>query len=106
MRELRPREAAERLAGPEPPLVLDVREAWEYALCHLDGAVLIPLRELPAQAGSLDPDREILVVCHHGIRSRLACRYLEQECGFHRLINLAGGLDAWAREVDPHMPTY
>lgn len=106
MRELRPREAAALLAGPHPPRILDVREPWEYALCHLEGALLIPMRELPGRISELDPEAPLLVVCHHGIRSRMVCRYLEREHGFRNLMNLEGGVAAWAAEVDPGMPTY
>ncbi|RMG31369.1 MAG: sulfurtransferase [Gammaproteobacteria bacterium] len=106
MRELRPREAAALLAGPHPPRILDVREPWEYALCHLEGALLIPMRELPGRISELDPEVPLLVVCHHGIRSRMVCRYLEREHGFRNLMNLEGGVAAWAAEVDPGMPTY
>ncbi|HHH45873.1 MAG TPA: sulfurtransferase [Thiotrichales bacterium] len=106
MRELRPSEAARLLAGSRPPLVLDVREPWEFERCRIEGAMLIPMRELPQRVAELDPEREILVVCHHGIRSRMVCRYLEREHGFRNLINLEGGVAAWAAEVDPDMPTY
>lgn len=88
-----------------PPLLLDVREPWEFAICHLPGSRLIPMRQVPARLGDLDPAQEIVVICHHGIRSRLVALYLEHQ-GFARIINMRGGIDAWARELDPGMPTY
>ncbi len=91
-------------ANPKP-LILDVREPWEYAICRLDDAELVPMRQLPAALSQLDPERETVVVCHHGIRSFSVCRYLEQ-MGFTNLVNLEGGVAAWARDVDPDMAAY
>ncbi len=106
MRELGAAELKAHLASTsEPPLLLDVREPWEYEQAHIDGSLLIPMRSLPARLAELDPQRETVVICHHGIRSRMVCRFLESE-GFVRLINLNGGVDAWARDVDPDMATY
>jgi rhodanese-related sulfurtransferase len=106
MRNLSPQEVAELLAGPdEPPLLLDVREPWELAICRLPGSLSLPMAQVPRGLGSLPRDREILVVCHHGIRSLQVARYLEQQ-GFPRVGNLAGGLAAWARDLDPTLPTY
>jgi len=106
MRDLRPRELEALLAATtEPPLLLDVREPWEYGICQLAGSTLVPMRQIPAAASRLDPHRETVVICHHGIRSRQVALYLEQR-GFTRIINLSGGVDAWAREVDPGMAIY
>jgi len=104
MRNLRPRELAAYLESSQP-LLLDVREPWEYNICHLDGSRLLPMGQLQQQLGQLDPDQEIVVICHHGIRSRQVAMFLEYQ-GFSQVINLAGGLDAWAREVDLKMATY
>lgn len=87
------------------PLILDVREPWEYAVCHIDGSELVPMRQIPTSLDQLDPGQETIVVCHHGIRSFSVCRYLEQ-MGYAKLINLEGGVAAWARDVDPKMATY
>lgn len=84
--------------------MLDVREPWEYDIAQLDGAVLIPLGKLAQEMGSLDKSREWVIICHHGIRSRHACYFLEHH-GF-QTINLSGGIDRWAKELDPHMPLY
>ena len=88
-----------------PPLLLDVREAGEYALCHIDGSRHIPMNQVPQALDQLDPERETIVICHHGMRRARVANYLEQ-AGFGRVINLAGGIHAWACEVDSAMPTY
>ncbi len=93
------------ISAPDRPLLLDVREPWEFETAHIDGATLIPMRTINDRAAELDPAQETVVICHHGIRSRMVCRFLENQ-GFSNLINLSGGVDAWAREVDPQMPTY
>lgn len=106
MRDLRPRELEAHLQRTaEAPLLLDVREPWEFEICHLEGSRLVPMRQIPAALPTLDRQRETVVVCHHGIRSRQVAIYLEQ-VGFTRVINLSGGVDAWAREVDPGMAIY
>jgi rhodanese-related sulfurtransferase len=89
----------------EPPAILDVRESWEFALCSLAGAQHIPLGELPARLAELDRERELVVICHHGIRSRAAQTYLLAQ-GFPHVMNLSGGIDAWARRIDPAMAVY
>ena len=106
MRELTPDECKVYLEqATDKPLLLDVREPWEYRIVHLEGSMLIPMRQIPQQAETLDPGQETIVICHHGIRSRQVARFLES-CGFTNVINLAGGLDAWARDTDPGLPTY
>lgn len=88
-----------------PVRLLDVREPWEYALCRIEGSTHIPLGELPRRVGELDPGAPLVLVCHHGVRSRHAGLFLER-LGFSRLVNLAGGIDGWARAVEPGMPVY
>ncbi|MCS6986836.1 MAG: rhodanese-like domain-containing protein [Sphingomonadaceae bacterium] len=107
MQHIRPAQLADWLQRDvdERPLLLDVREPWEYARCHIAGAVLMPMHTLPARLHELPRERDIVVICHHGVRSFYAGRLLELN-GFARVINLSGGVDAWAREVDPTMPTY
>ena len=106
MRHMTVRELSARLrADGEPPLLLDVREPWEYNMCRIDGALLLPMRNIVSSLGELDPDRETVVICHHGIRSQQVALYLEHQ-GFRRVINLRGGVDAWARDVDSDMATY
>ena len=92
-------------SAPAKPLLLDVREPWEFDNACIQGSTLVPMRTIPERMQDLDPDQEVVVICHHGIRSRMVGSYLERH-GFSNIINLAGGVEAWAREVDPHMATY
>jgi rhodanese-related sulfurtransferase len=106
MQSLTVRALQERLAQPgTPPVILDVREGWEMQICALPGSTHIPMGQIPDRLNELDPARETVVVCHHGVRSRQVIGFLEQR-GFTSLYNLTGGVDAWAREIDPRMPTY
>ena len=106
MLEITARELQEYLAITDPPpLLLDVREAGEYAICHIAGSRHIPMNQVPQALDELDPERETIVICHHGMRSARVANYLEQ-VGFDKVINLTGGINAWACEVDPDMPTY
>ena len=106
MQELSPTELKAYLdQADETPLLLDVREPWEFAHCHIEGSILRPMGQIPACIGELDPQQEIVVICHHGIRSRQVAYYL-QHAGFERVINLAGGVESWARLVDATMKRY
>jgi rhodanese-related sulfurtransferase len=87
------------------PLLLDVREPWEYEKCNLENSQLTPMRQIPSVLNELDPDQEIIVICHHGIRSRSVAAYLSSNA-FSNVINLTGGIDAWAKTVDLSMATY
>lgn len=89
----------------EQPLLVDVREPWEFQICHITGSRLIPMREIRQQIGTLNPHQEIVLICHHGIRSKQV-GYALENVGFTQLINLTGGLNAWAKEVDQNMQTY
>ena len=89
----------------EKPVLLDVREPWEFEKARIDGATLIPMREVPAKIGQLDDDREVVAICHHGGRSMQVAMFLEKQ-GFKRVHNLVGGIDAWSRTVDPAVPLY
>jgi len=107
MRQLRPAELHAWLAdgAREPPLLLDVRQPWEYDCCRIAGSELVPMASLQGRLHEIDPEREIVVICHHGVRSYHAARFLEHN-GYARVNNLTGGVDAWAKEVDLNMPTY
>lgn len=87
------------------PILLDVREPNEYAYCHIAGAVLMPMQSVPAQMNELDEEAEIVCICHHGMRSMQVARFLEQH-GYTNVLNLTGGVHAWAQQVDPDMPVY
>jgi rhodanese-related sulfurtransferase len=107
MQQIQPVELKAWLDDPqrEPPYLLDVREVWEFERCHIPGAQLAPMRSIPEHLAALDPQRETVVICHHGVRSYHVARFLEHN-GFNRVINLSGGVDAWAKDVDRTMPLY
>lgn len=106
MRHFTPRQLRDYLATTDnPPLLLDVRELWEYQICRIEGAKLLPMRQISAVYQELDRNRETVVICHHGVRSFQVSYFLEH-MGFTNVVNLTGGLAAWAREVDSAMPTY
>lgn len=107
VRNLAPADLAAWLADPARarPQLLDVREPWDFETCRIADARLLPLRELPARVAELDPAAETVLICHHGGRSMQAAMFLERQ-GFASLHNLSGGVDAWARTVDPAMPVY
>jgi len=104
MQRYAPQQARERLAEGQAYL-LDVREVAELELAHLEQAIHIPLAELPQSMDTLPRDREIIVLCHHGVRSAMAADFLERN-GFESVSNLEGGIDAWSRELDPDIPRY
>jgi len=87
-----------------PHFLLDVRQPEEYETARIEGATLIPLAELPVRLGELPKDAPMVVMCHHGMRSAHAVHHL-REAGFDA-VNLSGGIDAWAREIDPNIPLY
>jgi rhodanese-related sulfurtransferase len=89
----------------EQPVLLDVREPWEYDTARIAGAQLVPMREVPARIAEIDTAREVVAICHHGGRSMQVAMFLEKQ-GFKRVHNLMGGIDAWSRTVDPSVPTY
>jgi len=103
--DLEARQLAERLRRGEPLLLLDVREPHELQISHLEGAVNIPLGELAGRLSELDSTSEIVLFCKVGSRSRRALELLSS-AGFRRLKHLKGGINAWAREVDPRLPVY
>lgn len=107
MNRLTPAALAEWLSSTdrEPPLLLDVREEWEFEHVSLPGARNVPLAELPAIIGQEDPDRPIVCICHHGMRSLQAAGFLMHH-GFTRVHDLAGGMDAWALQQEPGMTRY
>ncbi len=98
-------ELEEQLRSEPRPFLLDVREPVEFDLARLADSTLIPLGELPARAGELEPGRKTVVICKSGFRSAHATAWLQQQ-GFSQVFNLEGGLDAWAAEIDPSMPRY
>jgi len=102
--EIPPSELKHRLDTGEPAAILDVREPWEHELCAIPGARLIPMDQLVARVGELDPEREVVVHCHHGQRSAAVVEWLRRQ-GIPA-VNLRGGIDRWAVEVDPALARY
>jgi rhodanese-related sulfurtransferase len=98
-------ELARRRASGDPLVLLDVREPRELAAASLPGSVHIPLREIPLRFRELDPQTEIAVICHHGNRSAYVAHFLRAQ-GFARVRNVSGGIDAYAKRVDPAIPLY
>lgn len=98
-------EARRLLAEPQPPFLLDVREADELAICRLPGSVHIPLGELPLRHAEVPRDRRVVIHCHHGGRSLRATQFLRSK-GHAEVSNLKGGIDAWSIQVDPAVPRY
>lgn len=107
MQQISPVELAHWLRDTQrpAPLLLDVREPWEFELCHIEGSQAMPMGSVPARLAELDPEREVVVICHHGGRSAQVGMFLERQ-GFGKVINLAGGVSEWAGRVDPTMAQY
>ena len=103
--EINVRDLSQRVAGANPPVVLDVREPQELAIARFPGAVEIPMHDVPARLAELDPKQEIFVLCHHGMRSAHVASFLADQ-GFTQVGNVTGGIDAWALFVDQSVPRY
>ena len=88
-----------------PPLLLDVREPWEHDQARIVGLQLVPIKQVQARLAEIDGKREVVAICHHGGRSMQVATFLEKS-GFSKVHNLAGGIDAWSRTVDPSIPLY
>lgn len=97
--------AAARLAETGAARVLDVREPFELQICQVRGATHIPMGQIPQRLDEVPRDAHVLVMCHHGGRSARVMQYLRQN-GFDKVTNIAGGIDAWARQVEPAMQRY
>jgi rhodanese-related sulfurtransferase len=105
MDEITAQELKDRLARSAHIQLVDVREPSEFEICNLGGE-LIPLGDLPKQASRIRRDVPVVVICHHGFRSAQAINYLTQRLGYDNLLNLKGGIHAWATEIDPDMSVY
>ena len=106
--EITPQAFVQLRATPQPdaPILLDVREPWEFQAAHLADSLLMPMGDVPSRAhAELDPDAHIVVLCHHGQRSLSVAMWLRGQ-GFERAQSLAGGIDAWSRTIDPTIPRY
>ena len=89
----------------QKPVLLDVREPWEFRTCHIDGAFNIPMHTIPGKLSELNAAQPIVCICHHGVRSLQVGLFLERN-DFTQISNLTGGVHAWAQQVDGTMPTY
>jgi rhodanese-related sulfurtransferase len=105
VRQMTPQVYSQRLGSGDAPLMIDVREPWEYALAHVDNAQLMPLGNIHEWSAELDKTAEYVVICHHGGRSAMACQFL-MRLGIRNVWNLDGGIDAWSMDVDPQVPRY
>lgn len=103
--DISPEELQPLLQGPNPPVLLDVREPDEWLRCRIDGARHLSMKEIKDRLAELDPNPATVVYCHHGGRSRKVADFLQQQ-GFAQVANLDGGIDAWSRRVDPSVPRY
>ena len=104
IQDLTPKEFRDCLVGDEVTLV-DVREQWEFDICQIKGAILIPMGEIAKSYANLDKDNKIALYCHSGIRSMHVADFLLSK-GFQSLVNLQGGIDAWALEIDTTVERY
>jgi rhodanese-related sulfurtransferase len=103
--EIAPREVKQLLDGGREFLFVDVREPWEYQTSRIEGATLIPLREIPANLARFENADEIVLFCHHGMRSLDAAAWLRSQ-GVEGARSMAGGIERWSTEVDARVPRY
>jgi rhodanese-related sulfurtransferase len=103
--EITPAEVKQRLDRGEKLVLIDVREPWEFSVCRIEGAKLIPMGTVPANLQALDADDEIVVYCHHGVRSLDVTVWLRGQ-GVEGAKSLAGGIERWSVEIDQNVPRY
>ena len=105
MKSITPAALKTKLDAGEKPRLLDVREAWEYDLCSIESSTNISMSDIEQMLNEYRPDDEIIVICHHGMRSFQVANYLEGK-DYSNITNLEGGVDAWAISVDADMAQY
>jgi rhodanese-related sulfurtransferase len=103
--EITPRETKELLARDPKVLFVDVREQWEYDTAHIDGSVLIPLGQIPGNLQRIESSEQIVIFCHHGMRSLDAVAWLRSQ-GVEGARSMAGGIDRWSTEIDSTVQRY
>jgi rhodanese-related sulfurtransferase len=104
--EITPEDVKVKLERGDSFTLLDVREPWEFQAAHIEGAKLMPMGDVPSRAHQeLDPEEEVVVLCHHGVRSMNVTVWLRQQ-GFEKAQSMRGGIDAWSRRVDGKVPVY
>lgn len=105
VREITVQDLKARRDRGEPPLVIDVREAWELQLASIPDVVHVPMNEIPVRLGEFSRDAETVVMCHAGGRSMRVAQFLANQ-GFTNVVNLTGGIAAWSQYVDATVPQY
>ena len=103
--EISTAELKKRLDAGDKLLLVDVREPWEYEVCRIEGAKLIPMQTIPSNLQSLDVEEPVICYCHHGMRSMDVAVWLQRQ-GVESARSLAGGIDRWSAEIDPKVPRY
>jgi len=104
--EIAPEELHSLLESTSDIVVLDCREPWEFDTARIEGSKHIPMNDVPARFNQeLDPEKHIVVICHHGVRSMNVTAWLRKQ-GFEKVQSLRGGIDRWARQIDPKVPLY
>jgi len=104
--EISPEDVNQMTQKSAPFTLIDVREPWEFQTARIEGATLMPMGDVPSRAHQeLDPEKHIVVYCHHGVRSMNVTAWLRQQ-GFEKAQSMAGGIDAWSRRVDGKVPMY
>jgi rhodanese-related sulfurtransferase len=103
--EISPREVKDLLARDPKVLFLDVRDQWEHDAAHIEGSVLIPMREIPSNLQRLENAGDIVVFCHHGMHSLDVAAWLRSQ-GVEAARSMSGGIERWSTEIDPAVPRY
>ena len=103
--QITPKAVSERIARGDKFLLVDVRDPWEFSLCKISGATLIPLGSLPTSLNTLLDAGEVICYCHHGMRSLDAAVWLRQQ-GVDGAKSMTGGIERWSTEIDPNVPRY
>jgi rhodanese-related sulfurtransferase len=103
--QIAPQELKQKIDQGAPPLVIDVREPWEAQVCSIEGSKLVPLNTLPANMALFADAEEIVIYCHHGMRSLNAAAWLRSQ-GIDGARSLTGGIERWSTEIDPRVPRY
>lgn len=104
-KEITAQQLKQMLESKEDLTLVDLRPAWEQQLCAIDGSMNVPMDDLPMYMHDLPQDKTIVMVCHHGSRSRQAAAFLKG-CGYNKIVCLSGGIDTWAKDIDKEMKRY
>ena len=103
--EIDPDQLINSTGGGDGPQLIDIRDPWETDIVAVPGATASPMVDLPRRIGRLDTSRRVILICHHGLRSAHAAIWLRQQ-GFKDAVSVRGGIDAYARQAEPKLPTY